>query len=135
LIRGRKDELLPPVKVVFYMEDDKIPTQDWLDRRSRDEQDACYERLEELRDRGYQLEFPAAEHLGDGIWELRARVKKVRLRMLYCFYERETAVVTHGFQKNTEKVPTIEIRRAKEKRARYQANPELHTFHWERASG
>jgi len=123
---------LPPVRVVFYQEGDKAPTREWLDRRSDDEQDACYERLETLRDHGYELGFPAAEHLGDGIWELRARVKKVRLRMLYFFYERETAVVAHGFQKDTKKVPPIEIKRAKEKRLRYQADPESHAFHWER---
>jgi phage-related protein len=51
--------------------------------------------------------------------------------MLYFFHERETAVVTHGFHKDSQKVPPIEIRRAKEKRMRFQENPESHSFHWE----
>ncbi len=122
---------MPVVRVVFYQEGGKGLTQEWLNKCSDDEQDACYERLEKLRDYGYELGFPLAEHLEDGIWELRARVKKVRLRMLYFFHERETAVVTHGFQKDTKKVPPIEIKRAKEKRSRYQENPESHAFHWE----
>ncbi|MFC1836557.1 type II toxin-antitoxin system RelE/ParE family toxin [Thermodesulfobacteriota bacterium] len=76
--------------------------------------------------------IPHGEHLGEGIRELRTRVKKVRLRMLYFFYERETAVVTHGFRKDTRKVPPIEIKRAKDRRLKYQTAPDLHTLHWER---
>ncbi|HTY21662.1 MAG TPA: type II toxin-antitoxin system RelE/ParE family toxin [Desulfomonilaceae bacterium] len=123
---------MPQVQVVFYQEGSKVPSKDWLDRLSNNEQDACYERLETLRDRGYELGFPAAEHLGDGIWELRVRVKKVRLRMLYFFHERKTVVVTHGFHKDTAKVPPIEIKRAKQRRLSYQADPESRAFHWER---
>lgn len=64
--------------------------------------------------------------------KLRTRVKKVRLRMLYFFYEGETAVITHGFHKDTAKVAPNEIKRAKEKRMRYQVDPKSHAFHWER---
>lgn len=122
---------MPPVRVIFYQESDKVPMREWLGKRSSDEQDACYERIEILQSNGYELGFPAAEHLGDGIWQLRTRVKKVRLRMLYFFYEREVAVITHGFQKDTKKVPPIEIVRAKEKRVRFEGDPKSHTFHWE----
>ncbi len=122
---------MPPVRVVFYQEGDKVPVQDWIHRLSGDEQDACYDRLERLRHHGYELGFPAAEHLGAGIWELRTRVRKVRLRMLYFFHERETVVVTHGFHKDTKKVPPIEIKRAKEKRMRYGTAPESHNLLWE----
>ncbi len=123
---------MPRVRVVFYQEGEKVPVQDWVDQLSNDERDACYDRLERLRDYGFELGFPAAEHLGDGIWELRTRVRKVRLRMLYFFHERMTVVVTHGFRKTGKKVPPVEIERAKRRRVRYQTAPESHTFHWER---
>lgn len=126
---------MPRVRVVFYQEANKVLTREWLAKCSNDEQDACYKRPEALRYHGHELGFPAAEHLGDGIWQLRARVRRVRLRMLYFFYERETVVVTHGFQKDTKRVPPVEITRAKEKRARHQADPESHTFHWELDNG
>jgi phage-related protein len=132
LINDAEDELLPPVRVVFYQEGEKVPAQDWIHQLSGDERDACYDRLERLRDSGYELGFPAAEHLGDGIWELRTRVRKVRLRILYFFHERATVVVTHGFHKAGKKVPPIEIGSAKGERVRYQTDPELHAFHWER---
>lgn len=126
---------MPRVQVVFYQEGAKVPTRDWLDKLSQDQQDACYERLEILRDYGYELGFPTAEHLGDGIWELRVRVKKVRLRMLYFFHEKETAVITHGFHKDTAKVPPIEIKRAKERRLKFQEDSKVHVFSWERGNG
>ncbi len=62
---------MPPVQVVFYQENDKVFAQEWLSKCSNEEQDACYERLETLRARGYELRFPLAEHLDEGIWELR----------------------------------------------------------------
>ncbi|MFH0823705.1 MAG: type II toxin-antitoxin system RelE/ParE family toxin [Pseudomonadota bacterium] len=80
---------------------------------------------------GHELGFPASEHLGDGIWELRVRVRKVRLRLLYFFVGRESAVVTHGFQKDTKKVPLVEINRAKSRRSSYRIDPAGHTFRWE----
>ena len=123
---------MPPVRVVFYKNEAKVPVQDWLRKRSPDEQDSCYERVEKLQSHGYELQFPAAEHLGDGIWELRTRVKKVRLRMLYFFHERDTAVITHGFHKDAKKVPSVEIARARAKRMKYLSDPESHTFLWER---
>ena len=121
LIKGTEDELLPPVRVVFYQEGHKDPIQDWISQLSSHEQDACYDRLERLRDQGHELGFPAAEHLGDGIWELRIRVRKVRLRMLYFFHKREAVVIAQGFHKDTRKVPPAEIKKAKERRARYEA--------------
>ncbi|MFH1117497.1 MAG: type II toxin-antitoxin system RelE/ParE family toxin [Pseudomonadota bacterium] len=126
---------MPPVQVVFYQEGHKVPVQDWISRLSGDQQDACYDRLERLRDHGHELGFPVAEHLGDGIWELRTRVGKVRLRMLYFFHGREAVVIAQGFHKDTGKVPPAEINRAKERRAGYEDAPDLHTLHWERDNG
>lgn len=52
--------------------------------------------------------------------------------MLYFFYAREVALITHGFCKDTRKVPPVEIKIAKEKRMRLLEDPESHVFHWER---
>jgi phage-related protein len=116
--------------VVFYRDGDKVPAHAWLKKRSPDEQDACYQRLESLRDYGRELAFPAAEHLQDGIWELRARVRKMRLRMLYFIHEGRVAVVTNAFQKDTRRVPVMEIERAKSRRLLWTQNPGFHTFQW-----
>ncbi len=122
---------MPPVNVIFYQEGDKVEMRDWLRGRAEKEQEICVDRLMSLQEFGFELDFPACEHLGDKIYQLRARKDKIRLRMLYFFHERTVAVVTHGFQKKTKKTPPVEIEKAKKKRTRYQEAPESHTFYWE----
>ncbi|MFC1836947.1 type II toxin-antitoxin system RelE/ParE family toxin [Thermodesulfobacteriota bacterium] len=132
MIKGTEDELLPPVRVVFYREDDgTVEMSDWLEQQSAYAQDRCIDRLKKLRSLGHELRRPLAAPLGNGIYELRVREKKVRLRMLYFFSGREIVVVTHGTKKKTAEVPQIEINRALDKRKKFQANPEAHTFNWE----
>lgn len=131
-IKKAEDELLPPVRVVFYMEDSGTVTMtDWLDHQSDVGQDRCIDRLKRLRNQGHELRRPIAAPLRDGIYELRVREKKVRLRMLFFFYGRERVVVTHGLKKKSDEVPPTEIERALEKKKRYEADPEAHTFYWE----
>jgi phage-related protein len=132
LIKGAEDELLPPVRVIFYMDDDgTVIMTDWLDQQSAVGQDRCIDRLRKLKNQGHELRRPIAAPLRDGIYELRAREKKVRLRMLFFFYGRGRVVVTHGLKKKTDEVPPIEIDRAIEKKKRYEEHPEAHTFYWE----
>jgi len=114
------------------MEDDgSVPMSDWLAQQSNVGQDRCIDRLKKLGSRGHELRRPIAAPLRDSIYELRVREKKVRLRMLFFFYGRERVVVTHGLKKKSDEVPPTEIDRALEKKKRYEADPEAHTFYWE----
>jgi phage-related protein len=131
LIKEGEVERMPPVNVVFYQEDDKVEMRDWLRGRAKNEQEVCVDRLTSLQEYGYELGYPACEHLEDKIYQLRVRKNKVQLRMLYFFHERVAAVATHGFQKKTKKTPPAEIEKAKKKRERYQEDPDSHTFNWE----
>ncbi|MBM4329216.1 MAG: hypothetical protein FJ118_18875 [Deltaproteobacteria bacterium] len=71
---------MPEVQVVFYMEDDgSVPMCEWLDKQSDVGRDRCIDRLKRLRNQGHDLRRPIAAPLRDGIYELRAREKKVRL--------------------------------------------------------
>lgn len=79
----------------------------------------------------HELRRPLAAPLRDGVYELRVRERKVRLRMLYFFACREAVVVTHGLKKKSRGVPETDINRALDKRKRFLARPEAHTFDWE----
>lgn len=70
---------------------------------------------------GTQLRAPESKHLEDGIFELRATFGGNITRLLYFFYIGNTAVLTHGFIKKTQKTPKREIMRAKEYRDDYLA--------------
>jgi len=123
---------LPPVRVVFYKEDDgTVAMTHWLKQQSDFAQDRCVARLKRLRSRGHELRRPISAPLRDGIYELRVREKTVRLRMLYFFFGKEAVVVTHGLKKKTTDVPQVEINRALDKKKRFEADPEAHIFDWE----
>lgn len=108
---------MPPVQVVFYKEDDETVTMsEWLEQQSAFAQDRCIDRLKKLKSRGHELRRPLAAPLRGGIYELRVREKKVRIRMLYFFCGREIVVVTHGLKKKSSEVPEIEINRALDKK-------------------
>lgn len=124
---------MPPVEVVYYQEDDEtVPIREWMDSlRSQPKHRAkCIEWIGLLRDYGHDLRRPIADYLRDDIFELRPRFQKIQYRMLYFFYGRERAVITHGIIKQADKVPPKEIDRAVEMKKRYEGNPDHHS-HWE----
>ena len=118
---------MPPTEVIFYAEaDGTCPLLAWLDRLPLKVQDKCVVRIERLAELGHELRRPEADTLRDGIHELRASYQGVQYRMLYFFFA-GAAVLAHGIVKE-RKVPDADIRRAIERRAAYEADPELHTY-------
>ncbi len=65
---------------------------------------------------GSRLRFPVSEELEDGIMELRATFGGNISRVLYFFIVGNTAVLTNGFIKKTQKTPPSEIALAKKYR-------------------
>ncbi len=124
---------MPPVEVVYYQDDaETVPMKEWMEAlRSQPRHRAkCIEWIGLLRDYGHELRRPTADYLRDDIYELRVKFQRIRYRMLYFFYGRERAVITHGITKQTDKVPSTEIDRAVEMKKRYEQAAESHS-HWE----
>ena len=69
---------------------------------------------------GSSLRPPISKNLGDGILELRTIFGNNISRVLYFFMVGDTAVLTNGFIKKTQKTPSEEIERAKRYRDDYQ---------------
>ena len=76
--------------------------------------------IQALQDMGISLRMPLSESLGDGIFELRAKVGNNISRVMYFFIVGESAVLTHGFIKKTQKTPAREIEKAKKIRDDYK---------------
>lgn len=126
---------MPAIKVVFYQEDDGVvPVMDWLltDVSKRDKKlfAWCFDAIEQLSERGYELQRPTAAVLRSGIYELRIRYYRQNYRMLYFFHEGVAAVLAHGLVKES-RVPENEIELALERKRKFQANPEAHTYYEE----
>ncbi len=115
-------------RVIFFCEEDgSCPFLEWFDELPAKVQDKCYLRLERLREMGHELRRPEAAFLRDGIYELRASLGGKHHRMLYFFYGTVAAVISHGIVKERV-VPRKEIDRAIERKKRFEANPQRHTY-------
>ena len=77
-----------------------------------------------LEANGPALREPDSKPLGDGIFELRAKLSSNITRVLYFFYVGKKIILTNGFVKKTQKTPTREIDIAKKYRDDYLSRKE-----------
>jgi phage-related protein len=119
---------MPRTQVVLYCEEDgSVPVLDWMDGIPAKAQVKCLVRLKRLEDLGRELRRPEADLLRDGIYELRVGLQGIHYRLLYFFHGRDAAVVSHGLTKE-RRVPARDVDEALERKARFEANPQRHTF-------
>jgi phage-related protein len=122
---------MPKTDVWFYCnKDGNSPMLEWLQELAKNDTrtyNKCLALIYQLEERGHELRRPTADILRDGIYELRAKVGKVNYRLLYFFYGKDIAILEHAFTK-TAKIPKEEIKRALNRKAMFEANPELHTY-------
>ena len=72
-----------------------------------------------LADNGPDLREPYSKPIGDGIFELRAKVGSDISRVLYFFFVGKKVILTNGFIKKTQKTPKAEIELAKRYRTEF----------------
>lgn len=120
---------MPKIQVVLYREaDGGVPFLEWFEGLSNHAKDQCTAKLTLLRESGHELRRPAAENLGGGLYELRAKSRGVNYRMLYFFDGRRAVVLSHGFDKQQAKVPEREMVRARERMRRFKSDPRAHSY-------
>ena len=104
-------------KVVYYSEQNgSIPVKEYIDGLSIREQAKTLSFIGLLEEKGPNLPRPYADLLGDGIHELRIKLKGTQVRILYFFCYQNMIVLTNVFDKYSDKVPKEEIKSAKENR-------------------
>ena len=115
-------------RIVFFREEDgTVPLLEWLDELPSKVQLKCLARIERLKQEGHELRRPEADFLRDKIYELRVGFQGVNYRMLYFFHGNVVAVLSHGIVKERE-VPAKEIEIAIKRRAKFEHDPQAHTF-------
>ncbi len=75
--------------------------------------DALRPKLARLALKGNQTGYPLTEPMGDGLFEFRARYKKVRVRLLFGFLPEQCVVFVWGGTKDQRRLPAEVIRRAR----------------------
>ena len=117
------------INVVFYTDDGiKAKVLDWIHFLPIKAQYKCTTWIDLLAERGHNLRRPHADYLSDGIYELRIVSSGNQYRILYFFHGKKAVVLTCGFIKKQDKVPKVEIHRAKAFKVKFEANPKFHTY-------
>ena len=94
--------------IFFATTGGSVPVLEWLDGLPETVRIRFIGRIERLTELGSQLRRPEADHLRDGIFELRVRHRRTNYRLLY-FFDGGRAVLCHGLTKERE-VPDLDIR-------------------------
>ena len=129
---------MPYVEVRFFEDEHgHVPVLAWISKlRLRDTRAhaGCQARLRLLREFGHELRRPHCDYLRDGLYELRVRVGRLQLRILYFFHGRSAVVLTNAFAKE-DHVPELDIARGLARKRVFEASPEerTHEGRWEDA--
>lgn len=107
-------------EVIFYdKEDGTEPAKEFLLGLDAKMRAKMLRTISLLADNGPDLREPFSKPLGDGIFELRAKVGSDISRVLYFFIVGRRVILTNGFIKKTQKTPAAEMERAKRYRAEF----------------
>lgn len=122
---------MPITDVLFYKDlKGGSPVVEWLKLLRKTDSVAwanCVARIQLLAESGHELRRPAADLLRDGIYELRAKHRKVQYRILYFFHGKNVAILAHAITKK-DTVPAIEIDRAVQRMRLFKGSPSNHTY-------
>ena len=112
-------------EIVFYdKEDGTEPAKDFILSLDKKMRAKMLRTVSLLAANGPELRESCSKPLGDGIFELRAKVGSDISRVLYFFIVGRRVILTNGFIKKTQKTPKAEIDRAKKYRADYLSRKE-----------
>ena len=113
-------EYMKEYMVEFYAtKDGREPAKEFLESLDAKMIAKILKIIELLEVNGPSLRLPYTEHLGDGIFEIRAKQGSDIARVLYFFVIGKKIVLTNGFVKKTQKTPKREIEKAKRFRFDY----------------
>ena len=111
--------------VLFYDKPDGTePVREFLLSLDRKMLAKVVREIELLSVNGPELREPYSKSLGDGIFELRAKVGTDITRVLYFFVVGRKIILTNGFVKKTDRTPRAEIDLARKYRDEYLSRKE-----------
>ena len=113
-------------EVIFYDRPDGTePVREFLDSLDVKMRAKMVREIELLAVNGPELREPYSKAIGDGIFELRAKVGTDISRVLYFFFIGRKIILTNGFIKKSNRTPSGERDKAIKYRAEYMSRKEL----------
>lgn len=105
-------------QVEFYQEEDgSVPVEAFLDSLPKPQRAKALALIKLLEEQGMSLPFPYSSQVQGRLRELRTRLGKTRLRLLYFGDSRRIFILLHGIVKASEKLPESELRIAERRMA------------------
>ncbi|MBT9330019.1 type II toxin-antitoxin system RelE/ParE family toxin [Paracidobacterium acidisoli] len=109
-------------KIDFFEEEDgSFPVRNWLDGLPEGVRGKVLARIDLLRKGGPTLDYPYTSQIEGKLREARLRMGKTRYRVLYFFDENRTAILLHGFTKDTASVEELDKRVGRDRMARHES--------------
>jgi len=106
----------PTLRVVFYRTAaGREPVRDWLRGLGREDRKVIGEDVKTVQ-YGWPLGMPLVRSLGDGLWEVRSRLKGRIARVIF-FAEGDVMALVHGFIKKSQKTPADDLALARRRAA------------------
>lgn len=90
-----------------------------------DMRDSIRPRLTQLWMKGNEAKFPVTESMGDGLFEVRGRHQKIRIRLLFGFLPGQRIVFVWGGKKDQRRLPQSIINNARRLLAEAKATTEV----------
>ena len=113
-------------EIIFYDKSDGTePVKEFLDSLNVKMRAKMVREIELLAVNGPELREPYSKAIGDGIFELRAKVGSDISRVLYFFFIGRKIILTNGFIKKSNRTPPGEKDKAIKYRAEYMSRREL----------
>lgn len=113
-------------EIIFYDKSDGTePVKEFLDSLNVKMRAKMVREIELLAVNGPELREPYSKAIGDGIFELRAKVGSDISRVLYFFFIGRKIILTNGFIKKSNRTPPGEKDKAIKYRAEYMSRKEL----------
>ena len=109
-------------EIIFYDKSDGTePAKEFLDSLNVKMRAKMVREIELLAVNGPELREPYSKAIGDGIFELRAKVGSDISRVLYFFFIGRKIILTNGFIKKSNRTPPGEKDKAIKYRAEYMS--------------
>lgn len=113
-------------EIIFYDKSDGTePVKEFLDSLNVKMRAKMVREIELLAVNGPELREPYSKAIGDGIFELRAKVGSDISRVLYFFFIGRKIILTNGLIKKSNRTPPGEKDKAIKYRAEYMSRKEL----------
>ena len=103
-------------RVDFYQDaDGNAPMEAFLDGLPKQQRAKALALIKLLEEQGISLPFPYSSQVRGRLRELRTRLGKTRLRILYFGDPRRTFILLHGFVKAGAKLPDTDLQVAEQR--------------------